>query len=174
MGSGTGEPLGQHLLPQPGSDAQGMRSRAWERAFLAICLQGNALAEYQNREEIIMQCNQCRTTIEAGDEHQHHGRILCEDCYMDALSPAKSCDPWAVHAAKSLEKHSGGAVTLTPVQTEILNVLDSNGSLEPAALLERLAGRLTRAQLEREFAALRHMEKARAEKRGDQVVLRVW
>jgi hypothetical protein len=40
--------------------------------------------------------------------------------------------------------------------------------------LERLKGRLTQAELEREFAALRHMEKARGEKRGDKVFLRPW
>ena len=24
-----------------------------------------------------------------------HGQLLCDDCYMDALSPARTCDPWA-------------------------------------------------------------------------------
>ena len=29
---------------------------------------------------------------------------LCDDCYMDALSPTKTCDPWAVYTAKSIQK----------------------------------------------------------------------
>jgi hypothetical protein len=40
--------------------------------------------------------------------------------------------------------------------------------------LGKFNGKLTQKQLEREFAALRHMEKARGEKRGDRVVWRVW
>jgi hypothetical protein len=93
---------------------------------------------------------------------------------MDTLSPVRTCDPWAVHSAKSLERHSGGETTLTPVQCEILSILEETGGLERPALLERLGGRLNMKELEREFSALRHMEKARAEKRGDRVVLRLW
>lgn len=41
-----------------------------------------------------MQCDRCKNVIEEGEEREHAGRILCEDCYMDALSPARTCDPW--------------------------------------------------------------------------------
>ena len=93
---------------------------------------------------------------------------------MDVLSPAKSCDPWAVHSAKSFERHSGSSVTLTPIQTEILGILEKSGGVEREALLEQLEGKLSRPQLEREFATLRHMEKVRAEKREGKIFLRVW
>jgi hypothetical protein len=93
---------------------------------------------------------------------------------MDALSPAKSCDPWAVHSAKSFEQHSGSPVTLTPLQTEIIRILEETGGMEREALLEQLKGKLARPQLEREFAALRHMEKIRAEKRKDKIFLVLW
>ena len=93
---------------------------------------------------------------------------------MDALSPAKACDPWAVYSAKTLEQHTGGGITLTPIQAEILSILQETGGLEPPALLERFADRLTMPQLEREFATLRHMEKARGEKRDGKVYLRPW
>ena len=121
-----------------------------------------------------MKCDQCSTTIEQGEAREHRGQELCEDCYMDALSPARACDPWAVHIAKSLEQHSGKASILTPIQSEILRILEETGGIERAALLERFDGRLTQPQLEREFASLRHMEKARAEKRGEKVFLRTW
>lgn len=32
-----------------------------------------------------MECDPCKGTIEAGDEREMHGRILCEDCFMAAL-----------------------------------------------------------------------------------------
>lgn len=121
-----------------------------------------------------MRCEQCNADIEPGDEREHLGKLLCEDCYMDALSPVRTCDPWAVHSAKSFETHTGGTATMTPIQTEIMGILEETGGVESHVLLERLNGKLTEAQLKREFATLRHMEKARAEKRGDSVVLRPW
>lgn len=121
-----------------------------------------------------MQCDRCHADIEPGDEKQHLGQTLCEDCYMNALSPVKACDPWAVHSAKSFEKHAESTPILTPVQSEILSILKETGGMEPQTLLEKLAAKLTQKDLEREFAALRHMEKARGEKRGDRVVWRLW
>ena len=123
---------------------------------------------------MIMHCEECNADIEQGEEREHLGKVLCEDCYMDILSPVRTCDPWAVHSAKSFEAHTGGAARVTPIQSEILEILKETGGLEPAALLERLNGKLTQARLEREFATLRHMERARGEKRGDKVFLRPW
>lgn len=121
-----------------------------------------------------MECDRCQTNIDLGEEKQHLGQTLCEDCYMDVLSPVKTCDPWAVHSAKSFEKHAESPPTLTSIQTEILSILKESGGIEPQALMKELGGKLTQKELEREFAALRHMEKARGEKRGDRVVWRVW
>jgi len=52
--------------------------------------------------------------------------------------------------------------------------LKGTGGIEPPALMEQLGGRVTWKELERDFAALRHMEKARGEKQGDRIVWRVW
>jgi len=126
-------------------------------------------------EEIAMKCDRCGVGIKDGEEREHLGKTLCEDdCYMDVLSPAKACDPWAVYSAKSFERHSGGKVTLTEIQSEILRILEETGGIEPAELFERLEGQLTPSQLEREVATLRHMEKLRAEKREGKVFIRPW
>ena len=121
-----------------------------------------------------MKCHKCQTEIDPGEEKDHLGHLLCEDCYMDALSPAKGCDPWAVYSARNLEQQTGGGITLTPLQSEILGILERTGGLEPPALLQELAGRLTLPQLEREFATLRHMEKVRGERREGKVFIRLW
>ena len=55
-----------------------------------------------------MKCHQCQTEIDPGEEKEHRSLLLCEDCYMEALSPPKACDPWAVYSAKSLEQPVGG------------------------------------------------------------------
>jgi len=124
-------------------------------------------------EEMTMKCDRCQSAIEPGEDKEHCGRVLCEDCLMDALSPVRTCDPWAVYSAKSLEQHSG-APALTPIQSEILRILKESGGIEPMALLDVLQGKLSYAELEREFAALRHMEKARGERREGKVFIRLW
>ena len=121
-----------------------------------------------------MQCDKCHAEIEQGEEREHLGKMLCEDCYMDVLSPAKSCDPWAVHSARTFEQQMGGQSQLTDIQQEILNILAATGGLEAEELRMRLGGKLTQKELEIEFGTLRHMEKARAEKRGEKVFLCLW
>ncbi len=118
-----------------------------------------------------MKCDRCNESIEAGEEREHHGQVLCEDCYMDALSPARSCDPWAVHSAKSL-KEQRGRVEVNEVQKRILRILEETGGIEPRLLVERL--QIRPLDLEREIAALRHMEKVRGELRDGKKVVRLW
>jgi hypothetical protein len=79
-----------------------------------------------------------------------------------------------VHGAKSFEKFAGGSVNLTPIQSKILEVLKKTGGSEPTALPQKLGGKFTLEELHREFAALRHMEKVRAEKRGGRVFWCLW
>ena len=119
-----------------------------------------------------MGCARCGTSIAEGEWREHLGRMLCEDCYMDALSPAKTCDPWAVHSAKNLGRTLAGGFELTEVQQRILAVLEETGGISPEQLAERL--RLTPADLERHVAALRHMEKVRGELREGRKYIRLW
>jgi hypothetical protein len=124
--------------------------------------------------EATMQCEECKATIEPDELREHLGRKLCEDCYMVALSPMKTCDPWAVHSAKNYEKHAGDERPLTPLQRDILQILKDDGPLEPSLLQQKLDGDHSLEELQREFSALRHMEKVRGEKQGQQVLWRLW
>ena len=121
-----------------------------------------------------MKCNKCKQEIDPGEEREHLREILCEDCYIEVLSPLKTCDPWAVHSAKTFEKYSGKNKILTPLQSKILKVLDEKGALEPKQLLLEMGSNLTMKDLEREFATLRHMEKVRGEKQDDKIFWRLW
>lgn len=116
-----------------------------------------------------MKCDQCNDNIEAGEEMDMHGRTLCEDCYIDALSPPKACNPWAVHSAKTFAKEEGATVTLTETQAKILRMLKDTGGLEPETAIEKLGMKAT--DFEREIATLRHMEKVRAELRDGKKTL---
>jgi hypothetical protein len=110
------------------------------------------------------ECDSCGTSIEKGEECEHLGRILCEDCYLDALNPPKACDPWAVHTAKSSMaqgKH------LTPLQEGILSLLKERGASTAEELMNQLE--ISDSEFKNAFATLRHMELARGFKDGDKV-----
>ncbi|MGD9335427.1 MAG: hypothetical protein PVJ50_10615 [Desulfobacterales bacterium] len=119
-----------------------------------------------------MECERCKEAILKGEEREHHGQILCEDCFMDLLSPARTCDPWAVHSAQTLAKKSGSRLELTEIQTKILEIVQEAGGLEPHAIVEKL--QIKPADLEREVAALRHMERIRGELRQGKKFLIPW
>jgi hypothetical protein len=124
--------------------------------------------------EARMDCDKCGSTVESGDERNHQNQIFCEDCYMIALSPIKTCDPWSVHSATNFEKCTGETKHLTLVQSEILQILKAEGSMEPAMLLGKLGGNIQLEDLQREFSTLRHMEKVKGEKQGQNVFWRLW
>ncbi len=119
-----------------------------------------------------MQCDKCGTSIDPGEDRDFGGQILCEDCYMDTLSPARTCDPWAVHSAKTLKEQGGREPETNELQAKILEVLKETGGLEPSVLAEKL--NLKPSELERETASLRHMEKVRGAMQEGKKVIRLW
>lgn len=119
-----------------------------------------------------MRCERCNDVIAGGEKRELHGQILCEDCYMDLLSPLKACDPWAVHSAKAFSKDESYVLHLNATQQKILDVLRAKGPAALKSLSEIL--QIKEIDLEREIAALRHMEKVRGELRGGKKVIRLW
>jgi hypothetical protein len=119
-----------------------------------------------------MKCDRCRENIEEGEERELHGQTLCEDCYIDTLSPAKACDPWAVYSAKSFLKEDGSNIEITETQSKILQILKETGGTEAGIIVERL--QIKPSDLEREIATLRHMEMVRGELREGRKILRLW
>jgi len=118
-----------------------------------------------------MKCHRCKDIIPDGEENDFHGQILCEDCYMDLLSPLKMCDPWAVHSAKSFGKNKNG-LEVNRVQQKIIDTLKDKGLQDPKNLAEIL--QIKESDLERELAALRHMEKVRGELKDGKRMIRLW
>ena len=119
-----------------------------------------------------MKCDRCGDEIPAGEEIDHYGQMLCEDCYMAALSPAVSCDPWAVRSAKTLGQIDAGYSALSEIQERILQVLEETGGAEPVVIAQQL--QMTLPQLEVEFATLRHMEKVRGQMRAGKKIICLW
>ncbi|MGD8455899.1 MAG: winged helix-turn-helix transcriptional regulator [Anaerolineales bacterium] len=119
-----------------------------------------------------MKCERCSVQIPAGDGMDYYGQTLCEDCYMQALSPARACDPWAVRSAQTLSQLDGDYSALNETQAKILRVLEETGGLAPQELAQKLG--MDMSELEREFATLRHMEKVRGKMQDGQKIVCLW
>jgi DNA-binding Lrp family transcriptional regulator len=71
-----------------------------------------------------------------------------------------------------LAKSQGGTLQLNEIQKKILMILKETGGDEPATITDKLE--IKPADLEREVAALRHMEKIRGELRNGKKFLILW
>jgi DNA-directed RNA polymerase subunit RPC12/RpoP len=114
------------------------------------------------------QCTRCSKEIEKQQGYEYQGKVFCEDCYMDILSPPKACDPWAVHSAQTFLKGKDKLSTLTPLQLSIVNYIKKKGEATLEELIQNL--NLTEQELRREFAVLRHMEVLRATKKEGKIL----
>lgn len=118
-----------------------------------------------------MKCDRCNKDIEPGEEMDWYGRQLCEDCYMDMLSPTRPCDPWATMTAKSASQLGGDEEYLTADQQAILDVLQS-GPISMENLARKTGLELPR--VERELATLHHMEKVGAKIKDGRKMFQLW
>lgn len=116
-------------------------------------------------------CDACSEMIKEGEARELHSRTLCEDCYMDALSPAHDCDPWAVYLAKATAGKEGEKIQLTKTQVGILELVRESGGIEMADLQQRLEMKGT--DLEKEIVTLRHMELLKSEPVAGKTVLKL-
>jgi len=112
----------------------------------------------------MMKCDKCAVEVSSEEKFEHSGQTLCEDCYLDIVTIPKTCDPWAVHAAKSTSFQGDG---LTAEQQEILDLIKKNGPLTVEEICTKLS--ISSNEFNRNFATLRHMELARGFKKDDQV-----
>jgi hypothetical protein len=113
-------------------------------------------------------CTKCGAALEPREAREYAGQQLCEDCYLDAVSITKTCDPWAVHTAKSLKDLPGGHA-LTPLQQKLYDLVQERGEVSIPEACAHLG--LTEDELRREFAPLRHMEMLRGCKKDDAIHL---
>ncbi|VVS95608.1 hypothetical protein [Desulfoluna spongiiphila] len=117
-----------------------------------------------------MECRKCNALIPQGEEREHNKEILCEDCYIDVLSPAAFCDPWATYNAESFNKRNP-ETAFTDSQLKILNTLKESGGLDPDGLADRLTDHMSRQDGERECAALHRMGKISIESKNGSVFI---
>ena len=105
-----------------------------------------------------MKCEKCGCDIPEDEDFEHLGQTVCEDCYIDAMSPSKPCDPWAVHLASRAIHTDGVPQTdqLTEPQNAILKFIDDNGKVTLDQIREKF--NLKESELESQIATLRHCD----------------
>ena len=118
-----------------------------------------------------MKCQKCQRDISENESYTHLGEILCDDCYMDVRSPAKSCDPWAVYTATRTRETAGltGAEGLNTLQKAIYTYIKEKGKATPDDVITRF--NLTPKDLQNQIATLRHCELVKGRKDGNNLFL---
>ncbi len=121
-----------------------------------------------------MICARCRENIPEGEQFEHMGQVLCEDCYIEAIEPPRTCDVTAVYSAKVARRMAGqtGTDGLTELQKDIYNYVKAEGPVTHEQIMKKF--KLAKWQLEKQFAVLRHCELLRGFREGGQVYVTVW
>ncbi len=114
-----------------------------------------------------MECERCILHLEKNEVNYFQGKVLCEDCCFELMSPPKVCDPLPVSSTLSVRKQLGqtGTDGLSDLQKRIFNIVAEKGKISREELTISL--NLTAEEMEREFAILRHCELLRAFKEGN-------
>jgi len=108
-----------------------------------------------------MECSRCKTALGSEAAVSNGAEVVCEDCLMDLLSPAKACDPWAVKLAKgAMATSAEGDRSLRGLEKDLLELVRARGAVPKPAAPGLLEARP--AEVERAFSVLRHMELLRA------------
>jgi uncharacterized Zn finger protein (UPF0148 family) len=117
-------------------------------------------------------CTKCGREIEKSQVYEYRGKVYCEDCYLDILSPPKACDPWAVHSAKTFLKERDRFSLLTPRQRQIVDYLKAKSESTPEEIMKDVM--ISEEELRREFAVLRHMEILGATKKEGKIFYKMF
>lgn len=105
-----------------------------------------------------MKCSKCGIEIQKGDEYSYLNQTLCEDCYIYALEPPRTCDVAAVHSAKSHRESAGqtGSEGMTDLQKKIISFVTDKGKATREEVCQEFG--LTPRELEKQTAIMRHCE----------------
>lgn len=114
-----------------------------------------------------MKCSRCGKPLQKDETRQYCGQSLCENCYMDVLSPPKACDPWAVRSAQTSLKGKDKLAVLTYIQKRVVQFIEEKG--EATAEEIAMAVGISQQELAREFATLRHMEILRGFRKEEKI-----
>lgn len=118
-----------------------------------------------------MKCARCQDPVPDGESYDFYGQTLCEDCYIGAIEPPRTCDVAAVHSAKKHRAMAGqtGTEGLTELQKDIYNYIKKQGKVTKPELAAKF--KLPEWELDKQFAVLRHCELIKGRKEENKIYL---
>jgi recombinational DNA repair protein (RecF pathway) len=107
---------------------------------------------------MIVQCTRCGSKTSQEELYHFRDQDLCEDCYMGALQPPKTCDVAATHLAKKHRQAAGqtGTEGLLDIQRKIYEFIKQHGRVTREQIMKEFA--IPEWELEKQIAILRHCE----------------
>jgi hypothetical protein len=121
-----------------------------------------------------VKCQEC--SKEMGDEEVFvtAGKTVCEDCYIAVGQRIRICDPWGEHSKRVFRESHGlkGTDGLTDLQKEIYKFIEIKGKVTGQEMMGRF--KLTPAELENQFAILRHCQLLKGKREGNQMYMVLW
>jgi predicted HTH transcriptional regulator len=118
-----------------------------------------------------MECARCKQPIPNGEECNYYGKVLCEDCYIQAIEPLRTCDVAAVHSAKTHRAMLGqtGTDGLTELQKNIFEYITKQSKVTKAELISTFD--LSALALDKQISILRHCELTKARKIENEIYI---
>jgi hypothetical protein len=118
-----------------------------------------------------MKCNRCGREIAEDETYSHKGQALCEDCYIDVISPDKECDPWGTYLSTRERQSAGvkGKGGLSEIQTKIYELVRSQGGVTREEVMTKLG--LSVSALELQLRVLMHAELVKERSEGSTMYL---
>ena len=118
-----------------------------------------------------MECARCKQTIPEGEACKYCGKILCEDCYIQAIEPLRTCDVAAVHSAKTHRALFGqtGTDGLTEQQKSIFEYVKKQNKVTKSELINTFG--LSVLELDKQISVLRHCELIKARKIENEIYI---
>jgi len=120
---------------------------------------------------MIVECARCGSKTAKEDIYHYRGQDLCEDCYMGAMQPPKTCDVAATHLAKKHRQTAGqtGTEGLLEIQRKIYEYIKEQGRATREQIMEEFA--IPEWELEKQVAVLRHCELIKGRKDEGKIYL---
>lgn len=118
-----------------------------------------------------MECSRCKERIPEDEACHLNGKILCEDCYVQAVEPLRTCDVGAVYSAKTHRAQAGqkGTDGLTELQKKIYLYVVEQGRRTREQICEDLE--ISPLEFDKQMTILRHCELLSGRKMEDGVFI---
>jgi len=96
---------------------------------------------------------------------------LCEDCYIDAISPEKTCDPWATYLSTRTTERAGlkGIDSLTEMERTVYEFVRGKGRATREEVMAEFG--LSARDLDPQLNVLMHAELVKEHSEGDKMYL---